>query len=90
MRRMKRVLTLVAATVVAMAFASPAYGGTESSSCIHAPLSSFSVIQGPVLFTALALQLGLAVGIVVVAAVALGPKPILRLPAPAGSTQAAS
>jgi hypothetical protein len=91
MRRMKSVLAVAAATVAAMvAFASPAFAGTEDGSCINAPLSSFTAIQGPALFTALPLQLAVAVGIVVVAALALAPKPILRPPAPAGTTQAAS
>jgi hypothetical protein len=90
MRRMKSVLSVAAATLAAMAFASPAFAGTEDGSCIRAPLSSFTAFQGPALFTALPLQLAVAAGIVVIAALALAPKPILRPLAPAGSTQPAS
>ena len=85
MRLTKLVLAVVAATVATMALAGPAFAGTYGS-CIHMPLSPTSAVAIPTTFTALLLQLAVAVGIVLVAAAALvAPVSIVR-PASADTT----
>jgi hypothetical protein len=74
MRRIKLVLAVAAAVVAMMAFAGPAFASTDVS-CIHMPLSPMTAVAVPATFSALLLQLAVAVVIAVVAAVALAPTP---------------
>jgi hypothetical protein len=87
MRRIRSVFAVAAAVVAAMAFAGPAFASTDSG-CISIPFSPLMAFGAPVTFTALLLQLVVAVGVVLVAVVALAFT--VRPPAaPADTTQAA-
>jgi hypothetical protein len=85
MRLTKLVLAVIAAMVAMTAIAGPALASTYGS-CIQMPLSPTSAVAVPATFTALLLQLAVAVGIVLVAAAALvAPVSIVR-PASADTT----
>jgi hypothetical protein len=87
MRRIRSVFAIAAAVVAAMAFAGPAFASTDSG-CISIPFSPLMTFGAPVTFTALLLQLVVAVGVVLVAAVALASASTVRPPAPTDTTQA--
>ncbi len=89
MRRLKLVLAVVVAMVAMMAFAGPALASTFGS-CINVPLSSLMPFGGPTTYMTSLLQLVMVAGIVLVAAIALIPRPIVRPVAPADSVQATS
>ena len=90
MRRMKLVLGIVAGMVAAMAFAGPAFASTGGVSCIHVPLSPLSAGATYMTFSALLTQLAMAVGVVMVAVVALGLILTVRRPGSVTVTQASS
>jgi hypothetical protein len=83
------VLAVVVAMVAMMAFAGPVLASTGLG-CINIPLSSLTPFGGPTTYMASLLQLAMVVGIVVVAAVVLMPRPILRPVAPADNAQVVS
>ena len=90
MRHVKKlVFAVVAAVVATMVFAGPAFAESEGS-CLHVPLSPMSAAALPMTFPALMIQLALAVGIAVVAVVALAPAYIFGSPASTGTTQTAT
>ena len=91
MRRVRLVLGVVAGMVAAMAFADPAFASTDGGvSCIHVPLSPLSVGATSMTFSALLTQLAVAVVVVAVVAVALGPVRTIRRPGSVSVTQASS
>lgn len=86
MRHVKKlVFAVVTAVMATMVFAGPAFAESEGS-CLHVPLSPMSATALPMTFSALMIQLALAVGIVVVAVVALAPVYIFRSPASTAQT----
>jgi hypothetical protein len=89
LKRIKLVLAVVAAIVAMMAFAGPVLASTFGS-CTNVPLSSLMQFGGPTTFTASLLQLAMVMGIVVVAAVALMPRPAIRPVGPANNAQVVS
>ncbi len=87
MRRIRSIFAVAAAVVAAMAFAGPAFASTDSG-CISIPFSPLMAFGAPVTFTTLVLQLVVAAGVVLVAAVALAWASTARPPAPGDTTQA--
>ena len=90
MRRVRLVLGVVAGMVAAMAFAVPAFASTEGVSCIHVPLSPMAAGATYMTFSAQLTQLGVAVGVVMVVAVVLGPVLTTRRSGSVSVTQASS
>lgn len=89
MRRIKLVVAVATAIVASMAFAGFAFASTDGS-CIHMPFSPMAGVTVPPTFLGLMLQLAVATGIVLVVALALAPRPTVRPPVSAGTTQTAS
>jgi hypothetical protein len=85
MKRIKFVITVAAAMVATMAFAGPAFASTDGG-CIQMPLAPTSAVAVPPTFSALLLQLAMAVGIALVVAVALVPVSLIRPSASADTT----
>jgi hypothetical protein len=90
MRRIKLVLGIVAGMVAVMTFAGPAFASTDGVSCLHVPLSPLAAGATYMTFSALLTQLAVAVGVVMVVAVALGPVLTVRRPGSVSFTQASS
>jgi len=86
MSRTKLVLSLPAAVVTMIAFASPASASTGGS-CIHLPISPVADLTGPTTSSAPLLQLAVVVAVVaVVAVMALAPTSTVRPLALSGNT----
>ena len=89
MRRIKLVVAVATSIVASMAFAGFAFASTDGS-CIHMPFSPMAGVTVPPTFSALMLQLAVTMVIALVVALALAPRPTVRPPAPAGTTQTVS
>ena len=90
MRYIKLIFAVVTSMVGATIFAGPAFASTEGS-CISVPLSPLMAGAAPTTLSALLLQLGMAVGIVLITVVVvLTPGHIVRPLASASSTGAGS
>jgi hypothetical protein len=91
MRRITLVVGVLACIVAAMmAFAGPAFAGIDGGSCIHVPLSPLATGATPMTFSALLTQLAVAVGVVMVVAVALSPVLTVLRPGSVSGTRAST
>jgi hypothetical protein len=90
MKRIRLVLGVIVAVAAAMAFAGPAFAGTDGGSCLHVPLSPLSAAATPVSFSALLVQVAVAAVVVMAVAVALSPRLTVRWPRLTSDTQVSS